>query len=279
MLLEPLSPAAFAFIARVENAFARLMRCAAPQKESGQSESGHNASGHNDSGLGGQLLYAGNLDESGRAFTAAAVIAGAAALAACADPATGKQAMRLGQVDFLVNSLDEALRILKNQVRKRETVAVCVSLAPAVVEAEMRTRGVVPDLSFSQDFRGTAGRGQDSPAARAHGDGLRAEEEKTWLTWRVAASPALWLPKLNALALDALAPEAIVARRWLERAPRVLGRLAQNARTLHISQPLADVILARFRDAVTSGEIPVPVEITLGPWGAFPAQSLSLSVP
>jgi Urocanase Rossmann-like domain len=269
MPLEPLSPAAFAFIAQVENAFGGLMRCAARQNESG----------HNGPGLGGQLLYAGHLDESGRAFASAAVIAGAAALAACADPATAKQAMRLGQVDFLVNSLDEALRILKNQVRKRETAAVCVSLAAAVMEAEMRERGVVPDLSFSQDFRGARLQGQDSPDARARGDGLRAEEEKTWLTWRAAASPALCLPKLNALALDVLAPEAIAARRWLERAPRVLGRLAQNTGTLHTTQPLADAILARFRDAVTSGEIPAAVEITPGPWGILPAQSLSPTVP
>jgi hypothetical protein len=296
MPLEPLSPAAFAFIAQVEEAFAGLMCCAAPGNESGQNESGQNESGqnepgqnessHNDSGLGGKLLYAGNLDESGRAVTAAAAIAGAATLAACADPAAAKQAMRDGIVDFLVNSLDEALRILKNQVRKRETVAVCVSLAPAVIEAEMRERGVVPDLSFSQEFRGTAtrvqdsastaARGQDLPAARAQGQRLRAEEEKIWLTWRVAASPALWLPKLNSLALDSLALDDIAARRWLQRAPRVLGRVAQNARTLHTSQARADAILARLQDAVTSGEIPVPVEITRGPW---PSSSTQLPIP
>ena len=76
----------------------------------------------------------------------AANIAGAATLVATADRAAQRQAIRDGVADFLVNSLDEALRILKNQLRKRETVAVCVGLAPEAVEREMKERGVAPDL-------------------------------------------------------------------------------------------------------------------------------------
>jgi Urocanase Rossmann-like domain len=268
MPLEPLSRDAFAFIAQVERAFAGLMRLAASQNEPGQNEAGRQESGQSQSGLGGKLLYAGNLDPFGRAFTVAAVIAGAATLAASADPAAAKQAMRQGQIDFLVNSLDEALRILKNQVRKRETAAVCVIVAPASVEAEMRARGVVPDLSFREDFRGAV------TGAREEG-----EKEKTWLTWRVTGSPALWLPKLDAIALAALPPEEMATRRWLERAPRVLGRLAQNARTLHTPPRIADEILARLGNAVGGGAIPTAVEITLGPWSSSPAQFLSSSVP
>ncbi len=45
-----------------------------------------------------------------------------------------------------MTSLDEALRILKNEIRKRETVAVCVAAAPETVEREMLERGVLPDL-------------------------------------------------------------------------------------------------------------------------------------
>ena len=99
-----------------------------------------------ESGLGGRLFYAGELDDEGRALVVAANIAGAATLVATADRAAQKQAIRDGVADFLVNSLDEALRILKNQLRKRETVAVCVGLAPEAVEREMKERGVLPDL-------------------------------------------------------------------------------------------------------------------------------------
>ena len=58
--------------------------------------------------LGGKLLYAGELDAEARALLVAANIAGAASLAASADAAARKQAMRDGVVDFLVTSLDEA---------------------------------------------------------------------------------------------------------------------------------------------------------------------------
>src|ERR1035437_3667290 len=80
--------------------------------------------------LGGKLLYTGPLDAQASALLVAANIAGAASLTVSAEAAAGKQAIRDGVVDFLVTSLDEALRILKNEIRKRETVAVCVALAP-----------------------------------------------------------------------------------------------------------------------------------------------------
>jgi hypothetical protein len=284
MPLEPLSPAAFAFIAQVEEAFATLLRSA------GRLETSVGEAGLGEAGLGGKLLYAGGLDEPARIFTVAANIAGAATLAASADPAAARQAMRDGVVDFLVNSLDEALRILKNQVRKREPVAVCVSVAAGSIEREMRARGVVPDLSFSEDFTGARVRWKEltgeptrkpkersaPPEILAAAEEEEAPAEKNWLTWRVADSPALWLPKLDALVLDSLPRDARIARRWMERAPRYLGRLAHNARTLRITQQQTAQILARFS---TAG-IGVPVEITLGPWGdsqAHPPAPASIS--
>ena len=54
--------------------------------------------------------------------------------------------MHAGVIDFLVNSLDEALRILKNEIRKREPVSVAVSIAPQAIAQEMLDRGVLPDL-------------------------------------------------------------------------------------------------------------------------------------
>jgi hypothetical protein len=289
MPLEPLSPAAFAFIAQVEEAFATLLRSAG-RLETSVGETGLGESGFDETGLGGKLLYAGDLDEPARIFTVAANIAGAATLAASADPSAARQAMRDGVVDFLVNSLDEALRILKNQVRKREPVAVCVSVAADSIEREMRARGVVSDLSFSEDFTGAHVRWKEltgEPTRKPHDHGTPVEshapgqggevgEGRTWFTWRVCDAPALWLPKLDALALDSLSPEDGLARRWIERAPRYLGRLAHNARTLHITQQQTAQILARFG---TAG-IGVPVEITLGPWGdshAHPPAPASIS--
>ena len=101
-----------------------------------------------ETGLGGKLLYAGELDLDGFRLVRAANIAGAASLSVTTDPDRQKRAVREGVVDFLVTSLDEALRILKNEIRKRRGVAVGVALAPNAVEREMFERGVLPDLLF-----------------------------------------------------------------------------------------------------------------------------------
>jgi hypothetical protein len=198
--------------------------------------------------LGGKLLYAGELDSQGRALLVAANIAGAASLAATADPAAQKQAIRDGVADFLVNSLDEALRILKNEIRKRETVAVCIAGTPDNVLTEMQERGVVPDLLAPLEV---------SPASAG----------QVLLSWRVSAAPAQWLPKLDAIALSCLQQKGSAgvepARRWLRLAPRYLGRRAQGTRVLRCRPDIANEIIAGVRRSVESGEIAVEVEIGL----------------
>ncbi len=130
---------------------------------------------HPETGLGGKLFYAGELDEAGRALLVAANIAGAATLATTADRAAQKQALREGVADFVVNNLDEALRILKNQLRKRETVSVCVALPPSDVEREMNERGVSPESAAPRRTRRAVPRGAhaewgvaDRSAKRCH---------------------------------------------------------------------------------------------------------------
>ncbi len=204
--------------------------------------------------LGGKLLYAGELDAEARALIVAANISGAATLTISADAEARKQAMRDGVVDFLVTTLDEALRILKNEVRKRESVAVCVAQAPETVEQEMRERGVLPDIL--------------RPTELASLDGKQAI-----LLWRIRNAPSFWLPKIDALATEILqqnlgAPgfDSVTgesARRWLRLAPRYLGRLAQGVRVLRCSESTAGALLQRVREAVECGEIGAVVEVKL----------------
>jgi hypothetical protein len=216
-------------------------------------------------GLGGRLLYVGELDENGRALMVAANIAGAASLAATADSAARKQSIYDGAADFLVTDLDEALRILKNQVRKRESVAVCVAASPQSIEQEMLERGVLPDLVRDPGAVGAAVPPCDfggspipiAPAAPAQRESI--------LAWSLDESPAKWLPRLDAIAIECLAsdesPSAQIARRWLRFAPRYVGRLASNVRVLSCPELIAHDIANRMRASVQSGEIPVPVRI------------------
>ena len=194
--------------------------------------------------LGGKLLYAGELNAGGRALMVAGNISGAATLAATADSAAGKQAMRDGVTDFLVNSLDEGLRILKNEVRKRETVAVCIGTDPGAVEAEMQERGVVADLLVPEALPELA-------------------PEMVIVCWQVAAAPAQWLPKVDAIAMECVEKAGEVgigaARRWLRQAPRYLGRMSQGLRVMRCEARVADAFAARVRAAVAGGEIGVEV--------------------
>jgi urocanate hydratase len=247
--------AAFDAALRVERLFAALIQSAA-------AGSSPNAKPE----LGGKLLYAGELDAEGCALTAAANIAGAASLAATADQAVRKQAMREGVVDFLVTSLDEALRILKNEIRKRTTVAVCVADAPEIIEREMRERGVLPDLLRPGAEAATACAAFLSQGARQI-QIPHLNKSPALLAWRVAAAPAQWLPKLNGVALDCLQAntehEDWAARRWLRLAPRYQGRQTQGVRLLRCNDETARRFLERVRDQVERGEIEVAVEISL----------------
>lgn len=201
--------------------------------------------------LGGQLFWAGALDGTGRALTVAANIAGAATLAATNDLEAQRQAVREGVVDFLVNSLDEALRILKNEVRKGETVAVCVAAPPEAVERERLERGVQPDI-FREDVVRLA---ELEKAGNAEAGG---NCPRVLVVWRVQRAPALWLPKLDAIALDCLGPEDAIARRWLLRSSRYLGRLGQAEHLVGSTREFGVRMIERVRAMVERAEINVP---------------------
>jgi hypothetical protein len=265
---KPLSP--LEFLVLVDRFYASLIRHA-PSAEAG---------------LGGRLLYVGELDDQGRAMMVAANIAGAASLAAAADAAARKQSIHDGVADFLVTDLDEALRILKNEIRKREPVAVCVAAAPNAIEHEMFERGVQPDLvrdfapnlvpnldneqnsitsvPCSPQFSGAAPNFGGSPALVAP---LAPAQHESVVTWSVDEAPAKWLPRLDALAMDCLAADesqsAPIARRWLRFAPRYLGRLARNERVLRCATPTAHAIAQSIRASVESGEVPVRIDLVL----------------
>lgn len=223
--------------------------------------------------LGGVLLYAGELDTTGRALVIGGNVAGCATLAAAADVAAQKLAVRDGVVDFLVTSLDEALRILKNEIRQRKTVAVCVGVSPESMEREIRERGVQPDLVFA----GLAGHER---AVRQFGAASRAIRFKEpspdleLITWQVARSPARWMPKLDAIALGCLASNSW-EHRWIRLCPKYLGRSAFGHRALWCQAATAKQIAERIARAVQEGEIQAEVLVNVN----HPDADYSLRVP
>src|ERR1700687_4893585 len=77
--------------------------------------------------LAGKLIVSGGMGGMGGAQPMAATMAGASFLGIDVDAERIKNRLKTGYCDFMVTTLDEALRILKNAVRKRENV--CVGLA------------------------------------------------------------------------------------------------------------------------------------------------------
>jgi urocanate hydratase len=246
--------AALEFALQVERCYAGLILAAEPSPDAEPS-------------LGGKLLYAGDLDAGAHALLVAANIAGAASLAVSADTAAGRQAIRDGVVDFLVTSLDEALRILKNEIRKRTTVAVCVAVdSEADFARQLLERGVLPDLlpprsAPAPEFAAFLSQGAH-PVVAIHPDANQA-----LLAWSIVDAPAQWLPKLDALAVDCLSadpsPDAASARRWLRLAPRYLGRRSQGMRLLRCNDRAAKHFIERLREKVEGAEIGVLVDITV----------------
>ena len=100
--------------------------------------------------LAGKLVVSGGMGGMGGAQPLAATLNGAAFLGIDVDAERIKRRVKTGYCDVMVNDLDEALRILKNTVRKREATSVGLVGNCADVIPELARRGVVPDLLTDQ---------------------------------------------------------------------------------------------------------------------------------
>jgi urocanate hydratase len=108
------------------------------------------AAKHFGGNLSGKLVVSGGMGGMGGAQPLAATMNGAAFLGIDVDPECIKRRVKTGYCDVMVTQLDEALRILKNAVRKGEATSVglvgnCADLIP-----EIAKRGVVPDVLTDQ---------------------------------------------------------------------------------------------------------------------------------
>jgi urocanate hydratase len=100
--------------------------------------------------LSGKLVVTGGMGGMGGAQPLAATMNGGAFLGVEVDPERIKRRLKTGYCDVMVTDLDEALRILKNAVRKKEAASVGLVGNCADVIPELARRGVVPDLLTDQ---------------------------------------------------------------------------------------------------------------------------------
>src|SRR5271154_4651836 len=97
--------------------------------------------------LAGKLIVSGGVGGVGGAQPLAATMTGAAFLGIDVDPERIKKRLKTGYCDFMVTTLDEALRILKNAIRKKEKIfwCCCVAIQPNTTQ-KLAKRGFFPDI-------------------------------------------------------------------------------------------------------------------------------------
>jgi urocanate hydratase len=181
----------------------------------------------------GKLVFTAGERSSASGLPAAVSIAGGTTLAVDPDAAAVKSVFRQGGVDFVVNTLDEALRVLKNEVRQHRPLGVALIAEVEPVLAEMAERGVLPDLHVSLDAPSELLFHDDSPRkgpGREHlhltsRDGI-ADPTPHLTAWLAAqgwseqvhsSSEERPLRLLDAELLAALPEEDIVRKTWLQR--------------------------------------------------------------
>jgi Urocanase Rossmann-like domain len=160
-------------------------------------------------------------------------IAGGTTLAIDSDAAAMKSAMRAGYLDFVVNTLDEALRTLKNEIRQKRPLSVGLIVDVDSALTETVERGLQPDLQFMPSGYADLSYSQ-LDTLRARGMTCRStpgikNEQECFFPVQTAAN----LREIDANLHSAL-PD-MLRRRWLERVPKYLREARSGGRWIWLS--------------------------------------------
>jgi Urocanase Rossmann-like domain len=199
---------------------------------------------------GGALILCCGLGPQGSALALASNIAGAVCLNIEEDPAALKEATRSGSCDFIVNTLDEALRAMKNEIRKHLPLSVGLQGDPTLVLAELLERGVSPQLFTDLSHDPNHARASDE--FKSQGtlvlDFDADPRLKTFLhqqQWHLRdftfATPTAQRA-FDTRALSLVPEDDQLRRRWLQSVPRILQRERPIRRLLWLTEPEAQTL-------------------------------------
>ncbi len=194
----------------------------------------------------GTLLLGIGLNEAGRALALASLAAGAAALFLEADAANLRTAAREGCTTFTVNTLDEALRALKNEIRQGRAITVALSGDPTAALREIVERGVQPGYLAPcyPLVQNSIGILEACGTRILSGFGLQGSPQAIALDERVTDASAGWQiaeddaeSLMQRRAQDASMIEAttgdvtiaIITRQWLRMVPTLFPRALDRA--------------------------------------------------
>jgi urocanate hydratase len=206
---------------------------------------------------GGAFVLSLGLSSAGTALPIASNIAGAVSLSIDRNPDHIRDVVRSGAVDFVVHSLDEAIRAMKNEVRKRSPLSVALNASPIETLDEILARGLAPQLfssflapeakimSAAEQFHSLGAELVDfvHDSANPPHTGFRQEASilkpllasRSWTMRTFFFQSAAQLRRFDTVALTVLPPEDRLRRRWIEAASRVLQRERPPQRCLWLS--------------------------------------------
>ncbi|HEY2002813.1 MAG TPA: hypothetical protein VGG80_10855 [Acidobacteriaceae bacterium] len=224
--------------------------------------------------LAGRLLLIDGLAEEGDALLIAASIGGAASLVLETRTEAIRYCVRNGIVDFAVTNLNEALRILKNELRKKQPIAVLVERDAAAVLAEMVERGAQPDMlrwaspepalnAYIDTLMERGARplpGALSGALESGADPVRADAMSD-VCWRAGEGGSSALRQLELLAAQILPQTDVERQNWIARAPRYLPRALRLERRVSMTQQERVAFVAAVEERAQQGALAAPVEI------------------
>ncbi len=186
----------------------------------------------------GRLILGCGLGSPLGAWPLAITMNGAACLVLEPDAEALKTCLRQGWIDFQVNHLDEALRILKNAVRKQQAIAVGLKADVAQAVSALARIGVVPDLGLNLNLDANASRQDQALPA-----GLRTLENLGTVVYAFtsAKSSGAW-PGQVPHDLQPMLSRGLRPLRWFapQASQREMARLdARLAETFISDAPLA----------------------------------------
>ncbi|HEY5256103.1 MAG TPA: hypothetical protein VIJ53_15720 [Acidobacteriaceae bacterium] len=214
-------------------------------------------------GLAGLLLTCVGFDLEGAELALATTISGGTFLGI--DPFSDhlKTAVRNGACDFMVNTLDESLRVLKNELRKKKALSVGLLGEASAILSAMVERGVQPDLMADC---GASSSGSTSPYQTAlmefiERGAVSVDTHATTVSiggfvevvWTAASLADL--RRMDELALGLVPSDDSIRRRWLQHAPGYFHRQRPLQRVLGMRPEEVTQLAEEFKNAILGGEI------------------------
>ncbi|MES2221231.1 MAG: hypothetical protein V4587_09725 [Acidobacteriota bacterium] len=235
-------------------------------------------------GLAGRLLTCVGYGQQGAELALAMIIAGGTFLGI--DPSTEhlKAAVRNGSCDFMVNTLDESLRVLKNEVRKKKALSVGLLAEPSAILPAMVERGVQPDLVADCAPSASASVPPYSPALLTFVERgaiqfirptatVPGSDDSLQVHWTAASLTGL--RRMDQLAFQQLPADDSIRRGWLQHAPAYFHRQRPLQRVLNMRQQELDRLKLAFQNALAAGEIQSPATLA---WQAPDGTELSIAL-